>query len=81
MNILTAIEQRFPGEKIHAVFGGTHLVQSEAPRLQKTIDCINAKSIDFVGVCHCTGMAAIDQFRAQIPAFVDVGSGYIWQDS
>lgn len=81
MNILTAIEQRFPGEKIHAVFGGTHLVQSEAPRIQKTIDCINAKSIDFVGVCHCTGMAAIDQFRAQIPAFVDVGSGYIWQDS
>lgn len=81
MNILTTIERRFPGEKIRAVFGGTHLVQSEEPRIQKTIDCINVKSMDCVGVCHCTGMAAIDQFKARVPAYVDVGGGYIWQDS
>ncbi len=80
MNIMTTVAQRFPGEKIHAIFGGTHLVQSEEPRIQKTVDFINAEDLAVAGVCHCTGVAAIAKFKELVPAFADVGGGYIWTD-
>lgn len=81
MNILTTIEARFPGERIHALFGGTHLVQSEDARILKTIRYLNRKDLHIAGVCHCTGAAAIAQFKTLVPAFADVGSGYIWTDT
>ena len=80
MNILSTIEERFPGERIHAVFGGTHLIQSEDGRILKTIQYLNRKDLRVAGVCHCTGAAAIGQFEALVPAFADVGSGYVWTD-
>jgi len=80
MNIMSVIEQRFPGEKIHAVFGGTHLVQSEEPRIRETIDFMNSKDLGIAGVCHCTGVAAMGKFRELVPSYADVGSGYIWTD-
>lgn len=80
MNIITTIEKRFPGEKVYAVFGGTHLVQSEEQRVQETVDYFNMKGLAVAGVCHCTGVAAMARFREQVSAYEDVGSGYIWTD-
>ena len=80
MNILRTIEERFPGEKSHAVFGGTHLVQSEEPRILKTIDYINSKDLCISGVCHCTGVAAMAKFEELVPSYVDIGGGYVWTD-
>ena len=80
MNILNAVEQRFPGETIYAIFGGTHLVQSKEPRISHTIDYMNAKNLAFAGVCHCTGPDAIALFAEHVSAYVETGAGFIWSD-
>ena len=80
MNILTTIAQRFPGESIYAMFGGTHLVQSEAPRITNTVAYIRQQNIKTAGVCHCTGPDAIATFAATVPAYVEIGAGFTWND-
>lgn len=80
MNIMRTVEQRFPGETIYAVFGGTHLTQSQMPRIVHTIAYINEKNLAFAGVCHCTGENALAMFKEQIPSYQKIGAGYIWTD-
>ena len=80
MNIMRTIEQRFPGETIHAIFGGTHLVQSDESRIQKTIDYINSKELGAAGVCHCTGSKGLSMFQEQVPSYLEVGGGFVWSD-
>lgn len=80
MNIVATIERRFHGERIYAIFGGTHLVQAEELRIQKTIDYINSKDMNIAGVCHCTGTAVIAKFKELVPSYVNVGGGYVWTD-
>ena len=80
MHILNTVEQRFPGESIHAIFGGTHLLQSQEPRISHTIDYLNGKQLAVVGVCHCTGADALARFADEVPAYVPTGTGFIWSD-
>ena len=81
MNILTTVEQRFPGESIYAIFGGTHLVQSQEPRISHTLAYINSKNLNVAGVCHCTGPEAIAAFATSVPAYIEIGSGFVWEDT
>lgn len=46
-------------EKIHAVLGGFHLVDSTNQRIQMTIDDLKKFKPNFLGPCHCTGKNAI----------------------
>ena len=80
INIMRTVEQRFPNESIYAIFGGTHLVQSQEPRITHTIDYLNNKDIVIAGVCHCTGPDALALFAEQLPAYCKVGAGFIWQE-
>jgi 7,8-dihydropterin-6-yl-methyl-4-(beta-D-ribofuranosyl)aminobenzene 5'-phosphate synthase len=56
INILTTIKNRFE-EKIHAVVGGTHLVEANQERLEKTMDFLLDQEIPLIGISHCSGGA------------------------
>lgn len=54
VNILETIIQR-TGMAVYGVVGGTHLVDADENRLNKTISYFKQKNIQFIGVSHCTG--------------------------
>lgn len=54
INILTTIKKQFK-EKIHAVIGGTHLVEADQERLEKSINFLLEQDIPVIGISHCSG--------------------------
>ena len=54
INILTTIKERFK-ERIYAVVGGTHLVEADEDRLEKTMDYLLIQDIPVIGISHCSG--------------------------
>lgn len=54
INILEKVKSVFD-EKIHAVIGGTHLVEADAERITHTTDYLLKEKIPNVMVCHCSG--------------------------
>lgn len=57
VNILSEIEKKM-NMHIHAVIGGTHLVDADEDRIQKTMEYFDEKKIEVVAVSHCTGEKA-----------------------
>lgn len=43
---------------VRAVFGGTHLVDGDDDRIQKTVDELKAMGLEILGFGHCTGEKA-----------------------
>ena len=43
---------------IYAVFGGTHLVEADAERINMTIDVLCGKGFSVLGLSHCSGAVA-----------------------
>jgi len=54
INILDSVKKWF-NEKIHAVLGGTHLVEAGQDRLEKTMAYLIAQDIPVIGISHCSG--------------------------
>lgn len=54
VNILKTIASR-TGRRIRGVIGGTHLMDADAERLQRTMEDFKTLGIEFIGVSHCTG--------------------------
>lgn len=54
-------------EKIHAVVGGFHLVESKPEVIDKTIADIRALSPTYIVPTHCTGFQAITAFAREMP--------------
>ncbi len=54
VNILETIAQKID-MNIYGIVGGTHLVDSDKIRLNKTITYFKKKNIQLMGVSHCTG--------------------------
>lgn len=54
LNMLSTIQQRF-GKKIYAVFGGSHLKDAEAERIEETVKILELFGIEVMGLNHCTG--------------------------
>ena len=72
--IIETVKKHFPGEKIHAVFGGTHLVPYNPQRVAETVKYFNESGIQYAGVCHCTGPAIAD-FADKVICYVKTGAG------
>ena len=79
VNILSTVEQRFPGRAVQAVFGGTHLVPPDPERIARTADYFRRSTIACAGVCHCTGPAGLEVFSRTVPAYLPTGAGLLWQ--
>ncbi len=62
-NMLDAATARL-GRPIHAVIGGTHLVEAPPASLALTIEYLTQKEIQVIGVSHCTGAAAMERLNA-----------------
>ncbi len=64
MNILDTIRTRFD-EPIHAVLGGTHLIEAQGARLEEAIEYLSDERLQRVGLSHCTGDAAMKALSAR----------------
>lgn len=62
VNILETIIQR-TRLNIYGVIGGTHLVDADEERINKTIEYFMEKNIKLIGVSHCTGEIAINELK------------------
>jgi 7,8-dihydropterin-6-yl-methyl-4-(beta-D-ribofuranosyl)aminobenzene 5'-phosphate synthase len=62
VNILKTISERFD-IPIYAVIGGTHLIEADEFRLQKTIDTLKEMKIQLIALSHCTGEEGIKYMR------------------
>ena len=62
MNILSTIQKRF-NQPIHAVLGGTHLVEAHGKRLDEAYSFLTGEGIDILGLSHCTGEEAMDMLE------------------
>ncbi|TWU37730.1 ComEC family competence protein [Novipirellula aureliae] len=52
---------------IHAVFGGMHLVNATATRIERTVQAIQEINPAIIGPAHCTGDAATGAFWCAMP--------------
>ena len=58
VNILKTISKRV-NIPICAVIGGTHLIEADEFRMQKTMDAFKEMKIQLIAVSHCTGEEGI----------------------
>lgn len=54
LNMLSSIKDIF-NEKIYAVYGGTHLVEADDSRLEKTLAEMKKLGVKILGFSHCSG--------------------------
>ena len=66
VNILDYVREKFPGEKIFSVFGGTHMGFSDDKQFDETLKVIDNYEIDKLGVSHCTGLAKSAKIYARM---------------
>ena len=74
--ILRAVMRHFPGEKIAAVYGGTHLVPPVPERIESTVRFLRELKLPRLGACHCTGPAAMAAIREALPS-EKIGAGTV----
>jgi 7,8-dihydropterin-6-yl-methyl-4-(beta-D-ribofuranosyl)aminobenzene 5'-phosphate synthase len=66
INILEHVTTRFPGERIYAVIGGTHLGFSSDEQFEATLARIDEYGIERIGVSHCTGLEKAAMLHARL---------------
>lgn len=64
VNILETIMKR-TNIPIYGVVGGTHLVEADALRLNKTIDFFKKNDIKVLRMSHCTGEEAVERIKLE----------------
>ncbi|WFD10690.1 MBL fold metallo-hydrolase [Tepidibacter hydrothermalis] len=68
LNIVDTIAKR-TGKNIYGVIGGTHLVEADEDRINKTIEYLKEMDINLIGVSHCTGEKATKMFEKKCENF------------
>ncbi len=58
VNTLDHVARQAPGESLHAVLGGMHLLTASDDRLGRTIEALERRGVQRVGPAHCTGRRA-----------------------
>ncbi|QGU95644.1 MBL fold metallo-hydrolase [Clostridium bovifaecis] len=68
VNIINTIRKR-SYKKIYGVIGGTHLIEADDSRVDKTIKYFKDLNIKLIGLSHCTGKKAAEKFKQETPNF------------
>ena len=55
---MTRHVQSLLGKPIRAVLGGTHLVEADTPRVQRTVEELGRMGVTLLGLSHCSGERA-----------------------
>ncbi|PRR79498.1 MBL fold metallo-hydrolase [Clostridium vincentii] len=64
-NILETIVKR-TGMPIYGVLGGTHLIEADETRIEKTINYFKEKDISILAFSHCTGEKATEKIKEKL---------------
>lgn len=67
LNCLYAVRERFPGQRIHSLLAGMHLMHASTERIERTIEQLKQQDVDLIFPVHCTGLPAIARMRSQLP--------------
>lgn len=62
VNILDTISKKV-SMPIYAIIGGTHLIEADELRMQKTIDAFKERNLQLLAVSHCTGKEGIQLIK------------------
>jgi len=77
VNILNSITDR-TGMAIYAVIGGTHLVEADEIRMEKTVEALRVMNIKVIAVSHCTGKKGEERIQKEFDeAFVYNNTGNV----
>ena len=79
MNMVATVRKRF-GLPIHALLGGTHLVDAHGPRLEQAVEVLTAQQAGasmVLGLSHCTGEIAMDALERRSTLFRRVVTGSV----
>lgn len=79
VNIVESIKSK-TNKEVYAVIRGTHLVEADEARIQKTIDYFKKLGVKKIGLSHCTGDKAVQMFKEQLPEETFVNSTGITMD-
>lgn len=66
VNIIDYVAERFPGETIYAVIGGTHLGFAGEEQFEQTLKTLDRLGIEKIGVSHCTGLKMAAQLSQRL---------------
>lgn len=80
LNIIDTVNNRFPGERIRAVIGGTHLVPFDEKRALETAKRLENLGMECAALCHCTG-PALPVMADMIGAYSCTGAGFVWESN
>lgn len=61
VNLLTAVEKRFPGKKIYAAIGGFHLLAASDQQIEWTAKALKDAGVRYFMGAHCTGIQPVQQ--------------------
>lgn len=79
MNTLRKVGELTGREEVHAVIGGMHLLHADAARIRRTGDFLGEANVRLLAPLHCTGTAAVENFRSRFGkrfAAASVGSRF-----
>ncbi len=62
VNIIEAVRTRF-NKPIHCIIGGTHLVEADDVRLERTFQYLKGLNLPLLGISHCTGEKATEYLK------------------
>jgi 7,8-dihydropterin-6-yl-methyl-4-(beta-D-ribofuranosyl)aminobenzene 5'-phosphate synthase len=79
VNTLKQAQKVSGKELIYAAIGGTHLINAEQPRLEKTAADLKAMGVQYLGASHCTGFRAAAYLASEFgKRFFTNNSGSRW---
>jgi len=73
VNTLDYIGSLTGNKHIKQLIGGMHLATASKERLDRTIEALKKRGIGRLIPCHCTGLAATELFRRELPCPVEAG--------
>jgi 7,8-dihydropterin-6-yl-methyl-4-(beta-D-ribofuranosyl)aminobenzene 5'-phosphate synthase len=65
VNTVRHVQRLCPGERIHTIIGGTHLITSTRERIERTAGELRGLGLARLGVSHCTGFNACAALAAE----------------
>lgn len=68
LNMINTVSRNF-SQPIYALLGGTHLVEASMDTIEEAIEDIERRSIEVVGISHCTGEHAVCRMQRRTKGF------------
>jgi 7,8-dihydropterin-6-yl-methyl-4-(beta-D-ribofuranosyl)aminobenzene 5'-phosphate synthase len=76
INHVSYIMEKFNVDKVHSIWGGTHMVERTEEEVEKTIQALKAMNFKTLATAHCTGFENEAKLATKFPgqfAFAHVG--------